>query len=726
MVRLACRAAAKHSGLSDDHVLAILVDNWNRPADTDAGTIPQSVEYMFAMALLELNKRTTLTDDELLEIEKSDPIADHNLSTALRTIYDDANRTARGIDATLKRYARAMGRPQAEVRAEYERLRADCPPRDAPLTQSERHVFGQGVPDFATVHALRRLELSLPISRSKAGSRCAGCGAPVEVGHACGAALTHEPVSVADWAFEHREKPGLVVRVPPAAAVAEVLETATRPVLVPVAAQLRDRRSVPIVSGDFAAALANGSGDVVLRPSAVTCSCGDTTNYFCRHIRRVAEEVRQPLSAEVARRNDAIGRHAAAIKGKVERVQATTRSPAAPPVAPGVVSYLDDPEAFTAAAGEAWERIHTTGSALPERLPDLAELPARTVGHEFENELEADPRNLDCGKNFKEQFDSARDDACVREYLDRIHAAGYIGGPFLWHPEALRKRGYSKGSYDWAVAFDGSLVHGVETISPITDPRNAVIWDVVEEICEILEDSGAYAHPYAAHHLWVGAPDYQGNPESLSNLLRVTSRFAPLLRRIGSEVDVPGILGSARDLPEFPATGYLSAAHAHLFHTRQTHRYSPGQTRRTVKNLLLNVERVGDDPAEASAAAIEIRPWLGTTDVAAIQARTVVGVGLVEHGKNITADDLPILRRFHRGTHELLPDEKGFANQLEELRFLIDVTVPHPRLKPLAVALWMRGHSRAQDPPGHRRPLPKASLQRSAQTRRATRARPTR
>ncbi|MGH3802437.1 MAG: hypothetical protein ACRDTD_20380, partial [Pseudonocardiaceae bacterium] len=331
----------------------------------------------------------------------------------------------------LRRCAARLELPPEAIAAEYRELREMASDRDRALTQAERHAFGEAVPDPRAAYALRQLELRVPLPHPRDSTRCVGCGGTLSVGHACGVDLFRQPTSIADWAIRRRENPGIVVQAPDPTSVTELLQSATRPVHIPVAAQLITRTDRVIVSGDYAVGLSR-SGGVVLRPSAVSCNCGDHSGYFCRHIRLVNDRVRIPIAELVAERNREIGTRAAAIRARQSArppAAVRAREPGTPPIE--ALSYLENPDAFTADAEACWASMRAGNGAIPARLHDLRELPDRTVGHEIEVELINDPDDPDCTEYFDGKFAQAASDSCVDRLLWALYEAGYLRNPVL-------------------------------------------------------------------------------------------------------------------------------------------------------------------------------------------------------------------------------------------------------------------------------------------------------
>lgn len=115
--------------------------------------------------------------------------------------------------------------------------------------------------------------------------------------------------------------------------------------------------------------------------------------------------------------------------------------------------------------------------------------------------------------------------------------------------EEIRKRqGIKKGiTPKWAVDYDGTVLHGVEVISPIMKdtPED---WDSLKEVCTFLKSVGGKATNCCGGHIHIGADILGTNGTAWQNFFKTWSASEPIIYKMSNKAG------------EAPRTGTLNEA----------------------------------------------------------------------------------------------------------------------------------------------------------------------
>lgn len=114
--------------------------------------------------------------------------------------------------------------------------------------------------------------------------------------------------------------------------------------------------------------------------------------------------------------------------------------------------------------------------------------------------------------------------------------------------QIVKKQGLKRGiTPRWAVDYDGTVLHGVEVISPVMKdtPED---WDSLKEVCSFLKSVGGKATNSCGGHIHIGADILGSNESAWNNFFKTWSASEPIIYKMSNKAG------------EAPRTGTLNEA----------------------------------------------------------------------------------------------------------------------------------------------------------------------
>lgn len=381
-------------------------------------------------------------------------------------------------------------------------------------------------------------------------------------------------------------------------------------------------------------------GNLTVDTSPVICGCETfARNRMCPHVRAHHTAILRLINPEAATVQD-IARaqeevqealHSNWMASKLYASQARERLAESP------VSYTDNPVAFEDAVVRG------------QRLAALGEDP---IGYDLVNATDG-MLTRESGRGFgvEIEFDlpdtmSDEDKGAALAAIARdLHAANLTEHDYQREYHAAQDDDYTDSPSGWSFEED-STVAG-EVVSPILydEPQT---WQNLAKVCEIVKAHGGIASVNTGSHVHVGTGDLNGDPATMTELVRLNNAHEDVLFRLATnpraENGAHRPLDYCRPSPEAPLAGYTAlhqATDAHEGHS-----------------VALNLRSVSGSDSDH----VEFRQWDGTLDPSAIQAQVKLSAAMTLAAARIADEHGTVPRpREAIGAHFLRAKHRGDA-----------------------------------------------------------------
>lgn len=530
------------------------------------------------------------------------------------------------------------------------------------------------------------------------GTRCPTCGEWANDDHRCPTRYRYSDATpprdvraidavTLEQPAADGEGPVRIRTYPPAQILDELDSTDNHTVIVPIRALIPAGRSHrypdyydsgrSLVEGTvLVTRRPEGDVDVFADPAHLSCGCAAyTRDRDCRHLRLAPDAMTNLL-------NDPRGSYGARVAA-IHDSGSTDSGVAELPPDVSTFRYSDDPARFRADIQATLDR--PPAGRVPFHHGDEAPVlygygASRRFGVELEfgsnDDDDSDDDDKDGGyyswggqrdrDNTKDQVAYAlyaADLSSTTSVHDYHHAADY---------------GYSRRTWGgWTIEED-STVTGAEVVSPILrDTPDS--WKALRRACTTITDNGGFPDASVGSHVTISAPDYAGDADRLTQLLRFTRSHEP-------DLYVAACAGHGRSTSTFtgrtppaPTLGYLSVSDIQSTQSRY----------RTV-----NLSHIPDDttdPTTSADARLEWRLWDGSLVPGRVQAQIRLSAAITDycsrHHRTPPAADVTTAAV---GGY-LRPDHPDFDTQTLGIRTLIDTLFRRDQDKQQIMALWTAG-----------------------------------